>query len=90
MQGKLESQLLNRPVGKEEITQSAKILEQIDNVGWDKLLGVNSDFSEINLQATDKASRQHVLNVKLKKDSLEFFADFPLPFAITWDDVRIT
>lgn len=66
---------------------SAKILDQIEHIGWDKLVGVSSDFSEISLQALDKANRQHVLNVKLKSGSLEFIADFPLSFAFTWDEV---
>nr|SVE93325.1 EOG090X0G12 [Moina brachiata] len=80
------SEASQHPTGKGDFLISAKILDQIEHIGWDKLVGVSSDFSEISLQALDKANRQHVLNVKLKSGNLEFIADFPLSFAFTWDE----
>ncbi|CAL1578555.1 unnamed protein product [Knipowitschia caucasica] len=64
------------------------LLSELETLGWDKLLFIDSDFRTLRLKADDAAGRGHVLTVKLKpkhpSEAPECTADVPLPLSFHW------
>ncbi|XP_030052062.1 E3 ubiquitin-protein ligase FANCL isoform X1 [Microcaecilia unicolor] len=64
------------------------LVKDIENLGWDKLVFVDSEFSTIQLKVNDSAGREHQITLQLKTnyplEPPDCVVDFPVPFAITW------
>lgn len=64
------------------------LIEDIETLGWDKIVYVDACFSTIKLKAEDASGREHLITVKLKAkhpaDSPDCFVDFPVPFSVSW------
>jgi hypothetical protein len=57
-----------------------EILNEIEQIGWEKLESVNSNFTELKFKMFDSSDRQHILYVKLSSGVPEFITDYPKPF----------
>ncbi|XP_026880116.1 E3 ubiquitin-protein ligase FANCL isoform X2 [Electrophorus electricus] len=66
----------------------SQLITEIESLGWDKLLYINTDFCTLKLKADDSAGRQHTITVALKPkypiEAPECSADLPVPLVITW------
>ncbi|XP_036430194.1 E3 ubiquitin-protein ligase FANCL [Colossoma macropomum] len=68
----------------------SQLITEIEDLGWDKLLFIDTDFHTLQLSAEDSSGRQHAITVKLKAqgdypaEAPECSADLPVPLAITW------
>ncbi|XP_042547125.1 E3 ubiquitin-protein ligase FANCL [Dipodomys merriami] len=64
------------------------LVEDMETLGWDKLVYVDSCFSTIKLKSEDVSGREHLITVKLKakhpEEPPDCFVDFPVPFSISW------
>ncbi|KAM5228050.1 E3 ubiquitin-protein ligase FANCL [Ctenodactylus gundi] len=64
------------------------LIEEIETLGWDKLVYVDTCFSTIKLKAEDASGREHLITVKLKMkyptESPDCFVDLPVPFSVSW------
>ncbi|XP_010614185.1 E3 ubiquitin-protein ligase FANCL isoform X1 [Fukomys damarensis] len=64
------------------------LIEDIETLGWDKIVYVDACFSTIKLKAEDASGREHLITVKLKAkhpaESPDCFVDFPVPFSVSW------
>ncbi|KAJ8402697.1 hypothetical protein AAFF_G00363690 [Aldrovandia affinis] len=65
-----------------------QLIGEMETLGWDKLLFIDTEFRTLKLRADDSCGRQHVIALKLKSkypaEAPEFSADLPLPLSITW------
>ncbi|XP_049640543.1 E3 ubiquitin-protein ligase FANCL [Suncus etruscus] len=82
LKNKQEFSILPTPQFYSSVTQEIEVL------GWDKLVYVDSSFSTIKLKAVDDSGRQHLITLKLKPkypaESPDCFVDFPVPFSLSW------
>ncbi|GAA6221181.1 E3 ubiquitin-protein ligase FANCL [Lates japonicus] len=66
----------------------SQLISEMETLGWDKLLFIDTEFRTLRLKAQDSSGRQHILTVKLKSkhpaEAPECSADLPVPLAITW------
>uniref|UniRef100_A0A667Y0V6 E3 ubiquitin-protein ligase FANCL n=1 Tax=Myripristis murdjan TaxID=586833 RepID=A0A667Y0V6_9TELE len=66
----------------------SQLISEMEALGWDKLLFIDTEFRTLRLKADDSSGRQHVLTVQLKSkhpaEPPECSADLPIPLAITW------
>ncbi|XP_038816471.1 E3 ubiquitin-protein ligase FANCL isoform X1 [Salvelinus namaycush] len=66
----------------------SQLIIEMEDLGWDKLLSIDTEFRTLRLRAEDSSGRQHVVTVKLTpKHPVEApwcSADLPVPLAITW------
>ncbi|XP_053477396.1 E3 ubiquitin-protein ligase FANCL [Ictalurus furcatus] len=66
----------------------SQLITEIESLGWDKLIFIDTDFHTLKLKAEDSSHRQHVFTVKLKSkypaEAPECSADLPVPLVITW------
>uniref|UniRef100_A0A2K6EL95 FA complementation group L n=1 Tax=Propithecus coquereli TaxID=379532 RepID=A0A2K6EL95_PROCO len=66
----------------------SSLIEEIETLGWDKLVYVDTCFSTIKLKAEDASGREHLITLKLKAkypaESPDCFVDFPIPFSVSW------
>uniref|UniRef100_A0A6Q2YKV2 E3 ubiquitin-protein ligase FANCL n=1 Tax=Esox lucius TaxID=8010 RepID=A0A6Q2YKV2_ESOLU len=66
----------------------SQLITEMEDLGWDKLVFIDTEFRTLRLKAEDSSGRQHVVTVKLKpKHPLEApvcTADLPVPLAMTW------
>ncbi|KAI5625082.1 E3 ubiquitin-protein ligase FANCL [Silurus asotus] len=66
----------------------SQLITEIESLGWDKLIFIDTDFRTLKLKADDSSHRQHVVIVKLKSkypvEAPECSADLPVPLVITW------
>uniref|UniRef100_A0AAR2ITC7 RING-type domain-containing protein n=1 Tax=Pygocentrus nattereri TaxID=42514 RepID=A0AAR2ITC7_PYGNA len=66
----------------------SQLITEIEDLGWNKLLFIDTDFHTLQLSAEDSSGRQHAITVKLKPkypaEAPECSADLPVPLAITW------
>lgn len=69
-------------------TSYSKILNEIEQIGWDKLTHVNNDFTEVKLKVHDSMNREHILSVKLTSNFPEISADFPKMVIYEWNEVN--
>uniref|UniRef100_A0A7N4Q180 FA complementation group L n=1 Tax=Sarcophilus harrisii TaxID=9305 RepID=A0A7N4Q180_SARHA len=64
------------------------LVEEIETLGWDKLVYVDTSFSTIKLKAKDTSGREHLITLKLKTkyptESPDCYVDLPLPFSVSW------
>ncbi|XP_018595648.1 E3 ubiquitin-protein ligase FANCL isoform X3 [Scleropages formosus] len=64
------------------------LISELESLGWDKLLSIDTQFSTLKLRANDRSGRLHVLTVHLKPkyptEAPECSADLPVPLIITW------
>ncbi|XP_071337576.1 E3 ubiquitin-protein ligase FANCL isoform X2 [Trachinotus anak] len=66
----------------------SQLISEMETLGWDKLLSIDTEFRTLRLKAQDSSGRQHILTIKLKSkhpaEAPECSADLPVPLAITW------
>ncbi|XP_014664780.1 PREDICTED: E3 ubiquitin-protein ligase FANCL-like isoform X3 [Priapulus caudatus] len=66
----------------------SRLLNEIEIVGWDRLIYIDSDFKELHLMVKDDRGREHILKILISpqypKVSPEFKADLPLQFEVHW------
>uniref|UniRef100_A0A674AEV7 FA complementation group L n=1 Tax=Salmo trutta TaxID=8032 RepID=A0A674AEV7_SALTR len=66
----------------------SQLIIEMEDLGWDKLVSIDTEFRTLRLRAEDSSGRQHVVTVKLKpKHPVEApwcSADLPVPLAMTW------
>uniref|UniRef100_A0A8C6WHP6 FA complementation group L n=1 Tax=Neogobius melanostomus TaxID=47308 RepID=A0A8C6WHP6_9GOBI len=66
----------------------SELIAELETLGWDKLMFIDSDFRTLRLKAEDSSGREHVLTVKLKTkhpaEAPECSADVPVPLAFSW------
>ncbi|XP_069787605.1 E3 ubiquitin-protein ligase FANCL [Narcine bancroftii] len=66
----------------------AQLIKEIENLGWDKLAYMDTEFRTIKLKAEDSAGREHMITVKLKSkypaEPPDCATDFPVPFLLSW------
>ncbi|XP_036403066.1 E3 ubiquitin-protein ligase FANCL [Megalops cyprinoides] len=66
----------------------SQLIAEMETLGWDKLVFIDTDFRTLKLQAEDSSGRQHVIAVKLKSkypaEAPECSADLPFPLLIGW------
>ncbi|CAL8255205.1 unnamed protein product [Lota lota] len=66
----------------------SQLITEMETLGWDKLLFIDSEFRTLRLKASDSSERQHILTVKLKakhpEESPECSADVPVPLDMAW------
>uniref|UniRef100_A0A3B4A3D2 E3 ubiquitin-protein ligase FANCL n=1 Tax=Periophthalmus magnuspinnatus TaxID=409849 RepID=A0A3B4A3D2_9GOBI len=64
------------------------LLSELETLGWDKLVFIDTDFRTLRLRANDSSGREHVLTVKLKTkhptEAPECAADVPVPLVFHW------
>ncbi|XP_066451840.1 E3 ubiquitin-protein ligase FANCL [Eleutherodactylus coqui] len=64
------------------------LVKDIDNLGWDKLLFVDNEFSTIKLKIEDSSGRDHVIIVRLGArypyKAPDCCVDLPVAFSISW------
>ncbi|CAH2253541.1 E3 ubiquitin- ligase FANCL [Pelobates cultripes] len=64
------------------------LVKDIEDLGWDKLLFVDTDFSTISLKIEDSCGREHLiklkLNAKYPNEAPDCSIELPVPFAISW------
>ncbi|XP_037554192.1 E3 ubiquitin-protein ligase FANCL [Nematolebias whitei] len=65
-----------------------QLISEMETLGWDKMLSIDTNFQTLKLKAEDSGGRQHVLNIKLKSkhpiEAPECSADLPIPLNINW------
>ncbi|MBN3304823.1 FANCL ligase, partial [Amia calva] len=65
-----------------------QLIKEIECLGWDKLVSIDTEFSTLKLKAEDTSGREHLITVKLKAkhpaEPPDFSADFPIPLVIGW------
>uniref|UniRef100_A0A8C5ASD1 FA complementation group L n=1 Tax=Gadus morhua TaxID=8049 RepID=A0A8C5ASD1_GADMO len=66
----------------------SQLITEMEMLGWDKLLFIDSEFRTLRLKAGDSSEREHILTVKLKakhpEESPECSADVPVPLDMAW------
>ncbi|CAB1449876.1 unnamed protein product [Pleuronectes platessa] len=66
----------------------SQLISEMETLGWNKLLFIDTEFRTLRLKAQDSSGREHILTIKLKSkhpaEGPECSADLPLPLAITW------
>ncbi|KAG7229915.1 hypothetical protein INR49_009633 [Caranx melampygus] len=66
----------------------SQLISEMETLGWDKLLSIDTEFRTLRVKAQDSSGRQHVLTVKLKSkhpaEAPECSADLPVPLVVTW------
>ncbi|XP_069464152.1 E3 ubiquitin-protein ligase FANCL isoform X4 [Ambystoma mexicanum] len=66
----------------------SSLVNEIESLGWDKLVYVDTEFSTIKLKADDTAGRKHLITLKFKTkypvEPPDCIVDFPVPFTISW------
>ncbi len=72
-----------------DITNYSSIVDEIETIGWEKLVSVNHNFTEIRLKTYDSVQRQHVLNVKFINKVPEFSAEYPRNINYEWREVTV-
>ncbi|KAK2823920.1 hypothetical protein Q5P01_021095 [Channa striata] len=66
----------------------SQLISEIETLGWDKLLFIDTEFRTLRLKAEDSSRRQHILTIKFQSkhpaEAPECLADLPVPLAMTW------
>uniref|UniRef100_A0A8D3CH37 FA complementation group L n=1 Tax=Scophthalmus maximus TaxID=52904 RepID=A0A8D3CH37_SCOMX len=66
----------------------SQLIAEMETLGWNKLLFIDTELRTLRLKAEDSSGRQHILTIKLKSkhpaEAPECSADLPLPLATTW------
>ncbi|XP_026165921.1 E3 ubiquitin-protein ligase FANCL isoform X2 [Mastacembelus armatus] len=66
----------------------SQLISEMETLGWDMLLFIDTEFQTLKLKAEDSSGRQHILTIKFKSkhpaEAPECSADLPIPLAITW------
>ncbi|XP_051867985.1 E3 ubiquitin-protein ligase FANCL isoform X6 [Pristis pectinata] len=66
----------------------ARLIKEIETLGWDKLAYMDTEFRTIKLKAEDSAGREHMITIKLKSkypaEPPDCVTDFPVPFVLSW------
>ncbi|XP_039594900.1 E3 ubiquitin-protein ligase FANCL isoform X1 [Polypterus senegalus] len=66
----------------------SQLIKDIEDLGWDKLSHISTDFSTVRLKAEDGSGREHLITVKLQTkypDEVPVCsADVPVPFILSW------
>ncbi|XP_060782045.1 E3 ubiquitin-protein ligase FANCL [Neoarius graeffei] len=66
----------------------SQLIAEIESLGWDKLMFIDTDFHTLKLKAEDSSHRQHVFTVMLKPkypaEAPECSADLPVPLVVPW------
>nr|SVE92719.1 EOG090X0G12 [Megafenestra aurita] len=75
--------IVNR-VDQAYLTNYSNILNEIEEIGWEKLYCVNFNFTEIKLKMFDSKRNQHILTIKLNGSIPELFAEYPCHLNYEW------
>lgn len=78
--------IVNR-VDQAYLTNYSNILNEIEEIGWEKLYCVNFNFTEIKLKMFDSKRNQHILTIKLNGSIPELFAEYPCHLNYEWHKV---
>ncbi|XP_030628298.1 E3 ubiquitin-protein ligase FANCL [Chanos chanos] len=66
----------------------SRLITEMEALGWDKLLFIDTEFRTLKLKGEDSSGRQHAITVHLKPEypaeAPECSADLPVPLTITW------
>nr|XP_057919607.1 E3 ubiquitin-protein ligase FANCL [Doryrhamphus excisus] len=66
----------------------SQLILEMETLGWDKLLFIDTQFQMLKLKAEDSSGRQHILTINLKSkypaEAPECTADLPVPLVLTW------
>ncbi|XP_022062505.1 E3 ubiquitin-protein ligase FANCL isoform X1 [Acanthochromis polyacanthus] len=66
----------------------SQLISEMETLGWDKLLFIDTEFRMLRMKAEDSSARQHILTIKLKSkhpaEAPECSADLPIPLTLTW------
>ncbi|KAJ8014116.1 hypothetical protein DPEC_G00036910 [Dallia pectoralis] len=66
----------------------SQLITEMEALGWDKLVFIDTEFCTLRLRAEDSSGRQHVVTVKLKPkhpvEAPECSADLPVPLNMSW------
>ncbi|XP_068183580.1 E3 ubiquitin-protein ligase FANCL isoform X2 [Antennarius striatus] len=66
----------------------SQLIDEMETLGWSKLLFIDADFRTLKLKAEDSSGREHGLTVKLKSkhptEAPECSANLPVPLVISW------
>ncbi|KAM4042734.1 E3 ubiquitin-protein ligase FANCL [Anomaloglossus baeobatrachus] len=66
----------------------SSLVKDIEDLGWDKLLFVDNEFSTIKLKIEDSSGREHVIIVRLGTrypyKAPDCCVDLPVAFSISW------
>ncbi|XP_076463856.1 E3 ubiquitin-protein ligase FANCL-like [Babylonia areolata] len=76
-----------RPASTGSFANTRKIVEEMEKIGWDKLVSVDGSFQHLTLRCGDTRGRQHKLIVHLNAQenvAPQCVADLPGKFVFQW------
>nr|XP_014428626.1 E3 ubiquitin-protein ligase FANCL [Pelodiscus sinensis] len=66
----------------------SSLVRDIETLGWDKVVYIDTGLNTIKLKGEDSCGRQHLitlkLNAKYPAEPPDCFVDFPVEFAVSW------
>ncbi|XP_076021461.1 E3 ubiquitin-protein ligase FANCL [Genypterus blacodes] len=66
----------------------SQVIAEINTLGWDKLLSIDTEFRKFKFNAEDSCGRQHIFTAELKSkhptEAPECTADLPIPLTVNW------
>ncbi|XP_077351662.1 E3 ubiquitin-protein ligase FANCL isoform X2 [Festucalex cinctus] len=66
----------------------SQLILEMETLGWDKLLFIDTQFQMLRMKAEDSSGRQHILTINLKSkhpaEAPECSADLPVPLLLKW------
>ncbi|XP_049591958.1 E3 ubiquitin-protein ligase FANCL [Syngnathus scovelli] len=66
----------------------SQLILEMETLGWDKLLFIDTQFQTLKVKAEDSCGRQHILTIHLKSkhpaEAPECSADLPVPLDLKW------
>ncbi|XP_021341917.1 E3 ubiquitin-protein ligase FANCL-like [Mizuhopecten yessoensis] len=82
----LEGRHLVKQGGNSQVC--AQLLGEVEKLGWDRLVSIDSKFQTLELQCKDKKGRQHILKVTLSPQhprlAPKCVVDLPGQFQVQW------
>jgi hypothetical protein len=66
------------------------IIRYINEIGWDKILNINDDFTLLTIGVRDNSNRKHIINIELPSrfpySKPLLHTSLPLPIYFIWND----
>ncbi|XP_061694033.1 E3 ubiquitin-protein ligase FANCL [Syngnathoides biaculeatus] len=66
----------------------SQLILEMETLGWDKLLFIDTQFQMLKIKAEDSSGRLHILRINLKPkhptEAPECSADLPIPLLLKW------
>ncbi|XP_070576805.1 E3 ubiquitin-protein ligase FANCL-like [Ptychodera flava] len=83
---------LLQPKDRGQTTETPKLysqlIQQIEDIGWENVVDIDSSFTNIQLRVADSSSRQHVITIHLNKQhpvvAPNCTAELPSAFKVKW------